>query len=103
MSKARRSINYTSKSTTKTLAKQAVILRWLRAADEGWSITELATLLGISRQLCLYHVKKLAASHGCVMILEPCDGNGGLRYRVWERSQLVSHFTTYIPQIAEAA
>ena len=51
-------------------------------------MAELADLLGVSRQLCLYHVKKYAAVAGCVLVLEPCAENGGLRFRVWNAAWL---------------
>lgn len=90
--KTRRTVNYASKSTPKTLKLQAEALRWARAADDGWTVTEMATILGISRQLCLYHIKKMVATGQLVMVLEPCEGNGGLQYRIWDRTQLVCNF-----------
>lgn len=96
----KRSQNYQSRSTPATVRKQQEILRWVRVADEGFTITEIAALLGISRQLCLYHVKKMAAISQLVMVLEPCDGNGGLQYKVWDHTQLV---VNYIPTMRLAA
>lgn len=92
-----RTINYKSKSTPKTLRLQADIRRWLRVADEGFTVSEMAALIGISRQLCLYHVKKMAATSQIVMMLEPCDGNGGLQYKLWDATQMV---VNYIPAVA---
>jgi len=100
MKKPRRIVNYKSSSTSATLFKQAQILRWARVADEGFSVSEMAILIGMSRQLCLYHVKKLAALGRIVMVLEPCDSNSGLQFRVWDHLQLVTNF---IPKISEAA
>jgi hypothetical protein len=42
-------------------------------------------------------VKKMAAQGHLVMILEPCDGNGGLQYKVWDKMQLV---VNYVPAVA---
>lgn len=95
-----RTVNYKSKSSAKTLKLQATIERWLRVADEGFTVSEMAALLGISRQLCLYHVKKLAAQARIVMMLEPCDENGGLRYKLWDYTQLV---VNYVPAAIQHA
>jgi hypothetical protein len=95
-----RVVNYKSRSTMGTLTKQAQIMRWIRVADEGFTVSEIAALLGISRQLALYHVKKMAATAQLIMVLEPCDGNGGLQYKIWDHTQLVVNF---IPKQAVAA
>ena len=96
--KPKRTVNYKSRNRPGTVAKQEAITRWLRGADEGCTVSELAAVLGISRQLCLYHVKKMAAHAHLVMILEPCDGNGGLQYKVWDKMQLV---VNYVPAVAK--
>jgi hypothetical protein len=73
-------------------AKRARIQAWLRVAPSGLSISELAALVGCSRQLCLYHVKRLAAEgalSGVTAVLEPCARNGGVQYRVWSDERLV--------------
>lgn len=90
--KTRRTPNYASRSTAASLAKQEQLQRWLRVADEGLSISELAALTGISRQLVLYHVKKLAAQRGLIMMLEPCENNGGLQFRVWDHAQFARNY-----------
>jgi hypothetical protein len=95
-----RPVNYKARNRPGTVQKQEAIARWLRAGDEGFTVSELAALLGISRQLCLYHVKKMAAQAQIVMILEPCDGNGGLQYKVWDKTQLV---VNYVPAVAREA
>lgn len=95
-----RQINYKSRNRPGTVAKHEAIARWIKAGDEGFTVTELAALLGISRQLCLYHVKKMAAQAQLVMILEPCEGNGGLQYKVWDKTQLV---VNYVPAVAREA
>ncbi len=92
MSKKARAQNYTSRSTPRTVERQAHIAEWLELFREGLTVAELASALGISRQLCLYHVKKLAAQRGLVMVLEPCLENGGLRYRCWSETALMGHY-----------
>ncbi len=89
--KARRQVNYRSASTSATLAKQAVI-RELLATGLPFTVRAIGDALGISRQLALYHIKKMAATHQLVMMLEPCDLNGGLQFRVWDHEALLSHF-----------
>lgn len=76
----------TGTPTPATLEKQHRILAWLREAPAGWTVAELGFLLGMSRQLALYHVKKLAATGQLLAELEPCVENGGLRFRVWDRT-----------------
>lgn len=93
MQKRRRTVNYRSESTLATLAKQEAILRWTRKCTDGFSISEIAALLGVSRQLALYHLKKLAAAGELVMILGPCDSNSGLQYRIWDETQMVVNYT----------
>jgi hypothetical protein len=72
-------------------AKRQRLLAWLIVAPSGLSVAELAALLGISRQLCLYHMKRLAATpgSGLTAVLEPCAANGGVQYRVWSDERLV--------------
>lgn len=83
--------NYRSPSTPATLAKQAAI-RELLATGLSFSVRAIGEALGISRQLALYHVKKMAASAQLIMMLEPCDANGGLQYRVWDEGALMAHY-----------
>lgn len=94
----RRPANYASRSTAATLAKQAKIRELLESSNEGLTVSEIGRALGISRQLALYHVKKLAASYGCALLLEPCTGNGGLQYRVWDEMQLAAHYSRFLMQ-----
>jgi hypothetical protein len=61
-------------------------------AEEGFTVRELAGELGMSRQLCLYHVKKMAATSQLVMILEPCLESGGLRFRVWNELRMIVNY-----------
>jgi winged helix-turn-helix DNA-binding protein len=86
-------VNYKSKSQKKTLVKQVAILEWLSVSDFGLCVSDIAVALGISRQLCLYHCKKLAAMGAITMVLEPCEGNGALRYRCWDETLLAAHYT----------
>jgi len=94
----RRTVNYASRSTGATLAKQAKIRELLELAGEGLTVAEIGRALGISRQLALYHVKKLAASYGCAMLLEPCAINGGLQFKVWDEMALAAHYARYMLQ-----
>lgn len=58
----------------------------LDLAGRGATIAELAGALGWSRQLVLYHLKRLASGvggGGVVLQLEPCAANGRLQYRCW--------------------
>jgi hypothetical protein len=89
--KAKRSVNWRSSSTPATLRKQAAI-RELLAMGLPFTVRAIGDALGMSRQLALYHVKKMAASAQLVMVLEPCDRNGGLQYRVWDESALMAHY-----------
>ena len=96
-----RTPNYRATSTPATLRKQAKIRELLELAGEGLTISEIGRALGISRQLALYHVKKMAATYQCAMILEPCIGNGGLQYKVWDEMALASHYARYLIQTTE--
>ncbi len=89
--KSKRGPNYRSASTPATLQKQAAI-RELLATGIAFDVRSIGEALGISRQLALYHVKKMAATAQLVMVLEPCEVNGGLRYRVWDESALMAHY-----------
>lgn len=95
-----RATNYRSRSTPATLQKQARIRALLEQTPGGLTVAEVGQALGISRQLALYHVKKLAAAYGLVMVLEPCLENGGLQYRCWDDVQLAVH---YAHRLREAA
>lgn len=90
--KAKRTVNWQSKNRGRTSSLQAEIHGWLNVINEGFSVTELAELVGISRQLMLYHLKKMAATRQLVMALEPCEGNGGLQFHVWGNGLAAAHF-----------
>lgn len=97
-----RTVNYKSRSTAKTLAKQAVIRELLATTPGGLSVAELGAALGISRQLALYHVKKMAATYQLTMQLEPCLGNGGLQFRCWDDMQLAVRYARLVREQAAA-
>jgi DNA-binding CsgD family transcriptional regulator len=81
-----------SASRPATTERQRAILRLLAAAPVGFSVSDVGRALGISRQLALYHVKKLAAAGELTMMLEPCEANGGLQYAVWDNAHLAREF-----------
>jgi len=85
-------MNWASKSTARTLDRQDVIERVLKCAKAGFTVRELAVEVGISRQLALYHVKKLVAAKRVAMLLEPCAINGQLQFRVWHPTTLARHY-----------
>lgn len=88
----KRTVNWQSANRGRTSKLQEQIHGWLNIIGEGFSVSELAGLVGISRQLCLYHLKKMAATRQLVMALEPCEGNGGLQFHVWANGVAAAHF-----------
>jgi DNA-binding CsgD family transcriptional regulator len=90
--------NYRSASTPATLRKQAAIRELLALVGEGLTVKEIGKALGMSRQLALYHVKKMAATYQLAMILEPCLGNGGLQFKVWDEMALAAHYAAMLAQ-----
>ena len=84
--------NYRSRSTATTLQRQADIRELLAFVGEGLSVAEIGRALGVSRQLALYHVKKLVAAGGCAALLVPCASNGGLQFIVWDEAALTTHY-----------
>lgn len=96
----RRQVNYRSRSTRRTLDRQEIIRELLATTPGGLTVAEVGAALGISRQLALYHVKKMAATYQLTMQLEPCLGNGGLQYRCWDEMQLA---VRYARRLQEAA
>jgi hypothetical protein len=89
-------MNWASRSTASTLDRQDVVERVLRAALSGLTVRELAVEVGISRQLALYHVKKLVAAKRIAMMLEPCAINGQLQFRVWHPTTLARHYASQL-------
>lgn len=97
--KTSRRPNYRSASTKLTRLRQATIAELLALLGEGLTVAEIGRALGMSRQLCLYHVKKMAASGLLVMQLEACLENGGVRFRVWSEVALAAHYARIMPQL----
>jgi hypothetical protein len=91
--RGRRQVNYRARSTPRTQAKHDLIAAILFATRDGLSVAEIGKAVGMSRQLALYHVKKMAAAYGLVMVLEPCLGNGGLQFRCWDSTRLAEHYS----------
>lgn len=89
---------YRSANKPATVRKQARIRELLSLVGEGFTVAEIGRALGISRQLALYHVKKMAAQAQLVMVLEPCVGNGGVQYRVWDEMTLALHYAAFVAQ-----
>lgn len=98
----KRTVDYAARSTAATLRKQEAIRTFLELAGEGATVTQVGEALGISRQLALYHVKKMAATSQLVMILEPCLENGGLQFKVWKEETLVNYFGRFSAQMRRA-
>lgn len=82
--KVRRGPNYAGRNTAKTQRLHDRIEALLQVHD-GLTLREIGEGVGISRQLARYHVLKMVAHRRLVVILEPCEVNGGVQYRVWER------------------
>jgi predicted ArsR family transcriptional regulator len=100
---ARRRVSYASASTPATVAKQALIRELLSQAQDGFTVAEIGAALGISRQLALYHLKKMAASYQVTLILEPCIGNGQLQFRCWDEMQVAARYARQVLQLRRAA
>lgn len=90
--KVKRVVNWRSKSKPSTLAIQAHARALLARSDTGQTVKELGEALGMSRQLALYHLKKMAAAGQIVMMFEPSDVPGGLRFRCWNELQMVVNY-----------
>lgn len=93
-----RQVNYRSSSSPSTVRRQLAIRELLtsRAGAEGITVREIAAHLGISRQLALYHVKKLVALGGCVALLGASPENGGVRYLVWDQVRLAEFYVDWL-------
>jgi hypothetical protein len=82
--------NYGAKNTAASDRKQAAILALLDADGDGTlTIRDIATALGISRQLAHYHVRKLAYRREIAVMLEPSDAPGVLRFRLYTARALL--------------
>jgi hypothetical protein len=93
--KTNRKHNYRAPSRPQTVERQAEILEWLRLFADGFTVTEMASALGVSRQLCLYLVKKMVAAGDIVMVLGPCAANAGVQFRLWDEQSLASYYALH--------
>lgn len=89
--KAARQPNYASANRGRSSRLQDAILALL-AHHDGMTLRDIGEAVGISRQLARYHVLKLVAHKRLLVILEACEGNGGVQYRVWEHASLAATF-----------
>lgn len=83
--KAKRAPNYAGRNRPATERLHRVIAEILRETD-GLTLAQIGAAVGMSRQLARYHVLKMVAHRRLIVVLEPCEGNGGVQYRVWERA-----------------
>lgn len=81
-----RVVNYAGKNRPAT---DALHDRMFEALSHFPAITvrELAEFLDISRQLCLYHVKKMVAHDRLIAELAPCHQNGGVQFVLYTKLQ----------------
>lgn len=98
--RGKRRPDWTRPCKSRSLALQERITALLVSCESGLIVRELADTLGISRQLALYHLKKLAARAQIVMVLEPCAENGGLRFRCWDDTALALSYLDERPRPA---
>lgn len=97
MTKKNRRPNYRSRSSAGTQRKHRVIASLL-LSGEGLTLREIGRALGMSRQLVLYHVKKMAAEGQLVMVVEACEANSGIQFRVWNELALATHYSRKLLQ-----
>lgn len=90
--------NFRAGSTGATNRKQAMVREVLRLVGDGLTVSEIGKALGCSRQLALYHVKKMAAAGLVVMMLVPCAANSGVQFKVWDEMALAAHFARKLAQ-----
>lgn len=83
-SKAKREVNYHGRIRPATLALHDRIAALLEGCA-GLSVREIAAEVGVSRQLCLYHIKKMVAHGRLIAELAPCPINGGVQFVVYEK------------------
>ncbi len=84
-SAARKPVNYAGRNRPATDRLHARIAALLEVHD-GLTLRDIGEAMGISRQLARYHVLKMVAHRRLLVIVEPCEGNGGVQYRVYERA-----------------
>lgn len=82
----KRIVNYAGKNRASTDELHSRMFEAL-ALFPAISVRDLADLVGISRQLCLYHVKKMCAQDRIVAELAPCHGNGGVMFVLYTKLQ----------------
>lgn len=76
--------NYASKNTEASERKQRLIMALLDASGTRTiTVREIADALGLSRPLVHYHIRKLAYRRMVVVMMEPADAPGVLRFRLW--------------------
>jgi DNA-binding CsgD family transcriptional regulator len=90
--KKRKPVNYHGRSSAKTVVLQARVRELLARSHSGFTVSQLGEELGISRQLALYHLKKMVATGQILMVLEPCRENSGVRFRCWDLAQMLVNF-----------
>ena len=83
--RARRPVNYAGRNRPATDRLHARIAALLEVHD-GLTLRDIGEAMGISRQLARYHILKMVAHRRLLVILEPCEGNGGVQHRVYERA-----------------
>ncbi len=76
-----------------TLRKYSRIRAILAQLNDGLTVREVGKALGMSRQLALYHLKRMVALGQLVMVLEPCVDNGAVRYRCWDELALAGFYS----------
>lgn len=84
--KPRRAVNYAGRNRPATEALHARMFDAL-AHSPAITVRELGEQLGISRQLCLYHVKKMVAQDRVIAELAPCHQNGGVQFVLYTKLQ----------------
>lgn len=84
-------------------AKHERIAELLEGLAEGLTVAEVGRALGMSRQLALYHLKRMAAHSQVVLVLEPCEQNGGVRFRAWSQLALAAHYSRVLLQTVRHA
>jgi hypothetical protein len=100
--KAKRTVNFASENRPKTERMHRVIAEILKQHD-GMTLSELGRSMGMSRQLMRYHVLKMVAHKRVLVILEPCEGNGGVQYRVYEKAQHAQQAVKWLHEHAGVA
>lgn len=95
--KARRPVNYAGRNRPGTDRLHARIAALLEVHD-GLTLRDIGEAMGISRQLARYHILKMVAHKRLLVILEPCEGNGGVQYRVYERASYAAAQVEWLHQ-----